>query len=352
MSTLKDDVLGVEYQIDWPIYKDYAIIPLTEYIRLMEHASGKELFPSTRSFLQKQFEKPEYIYVIFPTTADIRKTYNPIHTKQSNFKKGSFFTLTKITPPIHTMLKEGIDPTTRVKMVHKQILNWVNQYGLPFHTATPPDRMSFSPATQNLRRSYDVEKELEMRWGCYAMLNTTFLGLAAEARIACSIVTPRSSSSFPPMDFSDDALQNNVLISDPSLPVSRIGAERNHSSRKEAKSELEENLRKTFEQLILYYCSRVKLGLKFQEIQEINGASSFQYERTFSIPDLLTAIWYNFYTELLVFKRLKVCQGCGCLFAQTRANQKYCPTSDTVNPCKNKFNVRRSRQRKKERTAE
>ena len=348
MSTLKDDVLGVEHQIDWPIYKDYAIIPLTDYISRMEHASGKELFPSTRSFLQKQFEKPEYIYVIFPTTADIRKTYNPIHTKEKDFNKGSFGALTKI----NTLLHANTDPTTRVKMVHKQILNWVNQYGLPFHTATPPDRISFSPAAQNLRRSYDVEKELENHWGCYAMLQTTFLCLAAEARIACSIVTPRSSSSFPPMNFSDDALQNNVLISDPSLPVSRVGAERNHSSRKEAKSELEENLRKTFEQLILYYCSRVKLGLKFQEIQEINGASSFQYERTFSVPDLLTAIWYNFYTELLVFKRLKVCQGCGGLFAQTRANQKYCPTTNKVNPCKNKFNVGRSRQRKKERTAE
>ncbi|MEW6171732.1 MAG: hypothetical protein AB1510_01495 [Bacillota bacterium] len=70
-----------------------------------------------------------------------------------------------------------------------------------------------------------------------------------------------------------------------------------------------------------------------------------------AVPDLLSAMWLQFYWFLTSEKTLNRCLECHSLFVPTRSNQQFCPPfrGQKQSSCANRYYVRQHRERQKER---
>ena len=70
-------------------------------------------------------------------------------------------------------------------------------------------------------------------------------------------------------------------------------------------------------------------------------------EPCWRVPDLLSAMWFQFYWFLTQNKSLNRCVECGSLFVPTRKNQKFCPPfpGQRQSSCANRYYVRRHREK-------
>lgn len=322
MPTTNDNSSERLFRITWPVYKNYDIMQIENYIEYMEKKTQKPFPDAAYQLLRCQHETLDNTYVIFPTTDSIYESYNPVYDKPN-----AFFDLSKV-------IVKNQESDQTIPRVHENIIEWIRHYGLPCNTVMEVN--SHALVDQVPTQVTTTERLLQGHFGHYAMLRQKFLALALDANRVSNIFNSH-------MNIAKKFLEPTWVIADPSMTLNREIAEKKYTTHSEVNQHLKSELKALFEQRINSYSTKVSLGLEFNEIPV---EPYFKYEMVFNIPDLITALWYQFYMSITDVKNLGVCKECHHLFVQSRPNQKFCPSiyDPKKSDCKNKYNVRKSRE--------
>jgi len=310
--TTKDGMSSPLFDISWPVFTNYSILPLKDYINFMENTKGIVLSIAAQKQLESKRENFDNTFVIFPTSNEIKRLYNPL-TNTPN----AFIDLSKI-------------PNS--KKLQSKILKWVNKHGLPYHGVKVTTSNAVVDDVHN--HGSDIESLLVEQFGEYAMLQETFLALAFEANRVTQVFRSLSGT------IDESTLYPLTAIIDREKPIDVSS----YSSRSEVNAHIEEELISLLQKRMNGYSRQVVLSLGAS--QATNKLRS-RFTMRFDIPDLLTALWYQFYTLLTDSTNLKVCKECNKLFISTRANHQYCPPlgKTTISPCRSKYNQRNFRKK-------
>jgi len=313
------------FRISCPVFKSYDIKSIPEYIAYMEKETGKRLTPDDRSFLECQVNSLEHTYIIFPTSTELDRQYNPIYDTPD-----VFYGLVKVA-------KKNI---AKSEYVQKNILEWVTQYGLPYHTAfnTPATPVPESATAKVLLHANPIERFLESKFGTIGILVSSFLSLTIDAEKTYVIY----SDIFP---VNQESLNSLYLATDPNVQLNRIEIERNPNihTHTDVSKDIRTKLTSLLEQRINGYSSAVTLSL---ETHSLSKEPYFQYSMVFNVPDLITAVWYQFYRIITETGNLRLCPDCNTFFANGRKGKTHCSTT-----CKGRVGQESSRKRAKEEAA-
>jgi hypothetical protein len=318
------------FHLSWPVSADYGILPLEEYITYISVNTGKALTEEQSQLLRDKREKFGYTYAIFPKYQVEKTWYNPL-----NGTPNAFLDLAKIINYNTALLETPLRPTQKIKRIQSNILKWVCKNGLPYHSASNATSSGNAVVDDVLSHAKDIELFLEKHLGQYAMLQETFLALACEAHLTSKIFLES------PERIDESKVYPLLAIIDRERPINIPDLHSRYHTRIEVATHIKKELLSLLEERINGYSCQVKLSL------HKTNDERHPYSMMFDIPDLLTALWYQFYTLVTNTSRLDRCKGCGQLFVQTRSNREWCTST-----CRVKFNKRKFDKRIKEETAD
>lgn len=315
------------FRISWPVYQAYSILPLEEYLVFVEDKTGRTLSEDDSRLLKDKRAKLGYTYAIFPTTTEIKHSYDPLK------KPNTFIDLGKIISYNLDIASTPLRPQQKLPKIQANILKWISTYGLPYHSTQQIAHTSSTTIDDVRRYANEIEVFLEERLGQYAMLQETFLALACEAYLVNRIFLASQ-------DTINESLVYALLpIIDRENPIDIPSLEQHFSSRSDLFAYVRNELLSLLQKRLNGYSRQVTLSL------DIKSSSDAQpkYFMKFDIPDLLTALWYQFYTLITDTSKIKPCEECGELFVPTRTNQKYCSPigNTTISACRSRRNKRR-----------
>lgn len=321
------------FTISCSVFSSYEIKSLEEYLSFVKETSGTELTPDDQRLLRDKREKLGTTYIIFPTSHQIIKKYNPLTETPNAF--GDFRKITDYDKE-HPLLPP--QAKKRLKLIQKNILKWVTKHGLPYCSAMRT--VTTHAIVDNARRhANEIELFLEEKLGRYAMLQETFLALACEANLADKFFQSE------PGDITENTIHQYFAIFNKDNAADIDGLIKKHRSRTLFYTEIRNNLLTLLQKRINGHSKQITLSIDILDTR----ASAERFAIKFAIPDLLTALWYQFYTSHTNASMLRTCKECHQLFVPLKANQEYCPAPDkTLNSaCKNRYNQRKFRERKK-----
>ena len=320
------------FNFSWRIFENYNILPIEDYIQHMETVTGVTFSDDDQRLLRDKKQKLGHTYVIFKTSNEFKEPPNNTRTPDA------FLKLCKIINYNFEVLNSPLRPKKQgLKRIQSNILKWVNKYGLPYHSAfnlmTPNDTI-----IDDVRRSAsEIEVFLEERFKHYGMLQETFLALAFEAYLANEIFNLKSES------ISENTVSKFIGIISRGNYIDISELQRGTWSRSELYARIREALTSLLEQRINGYSHRVSVLL---ECYKSTTPPHIQLGIKFEIPDLLTALWYQFITLVTDTGDLIPCKECGTLFFRQRSDREWCS-----NRCKTNHNQRERRRRIKEQAA-
>lgn len=323
----KDGQSSPLFHILWPVFRDYTVLPLEDYLSFMESKMGKSLSANDQKLLRDKREKLGYTYAIFPTSTEIKHSYDPLRQTPN-----AFLDLGKIINYNLEVAATPLRPQQKIPKIQANILKWVNKHGLPYYSSKEANHSSRSTVDDVRRYASEIETFLEKRLGQYAMLQETFLALACEAHLVNRIF-------FSVQNTITESLVYALLpIIDRETPVDITTLEHGFSSRSALFAHVRNELLSLLQKRMNGYSRQVTLSL------DIKPSSDAQpkYFMKFDIPDLLTALWYQFYTLITDTSKVSTCKECGQLFVPNRANQKFCSPigNTTISSCRSRHNKR------------
>ena len=324
--THKDGHSSSLFRISWPVYQDYTILPLEEYLVFVEDKTRRTLSEDDKRLLKDKREKLGYTYAIFPTTTEIKHSYDPLK------KLNTFIDLGKIISYNLDIASTPLRPQQNLPKVQANILRWISKYGLPYHSTQQISHTSSTTIDDVRRYANEIEVFLEERLGQYAMLQETFLALACEAHLVNRIFLSAQ-------DTINKSLVYALLpIIDRERPMDIPTLEQRFSSRDEVFAHVRNELLSLLQKRMNGYSRQVTLSLDIASSNETGP----KYLMKFDIPDLLTALWYQFYTLVTDTSKVSTCKECGQLFVPTRTNQKFCSPlgNTTISSCRSRRNKR------------
>lgn len=297
-----------DYRFIWPVYEYYEFVALCDVTEVSPGSIvDPEDSPDEYEFIRSTLDLNDT--VIVPKGSVVRE-YQPLEETPNLFLEFA------------QIAEKGLERSS--------ILAWLKKYGL-LYRSPPPLRLDPQMSNEyftELGRNYYLTKT----YGFTIATTTAFAQLAYLANQALKLYTAYKSQK-PSVVHS--AIQGFL----PKSCVELI----EHAPNREYL--MYETLVQALHRITVMHLDFVSPQFDYVSV---DSPPFFHFTPGFQVPNLLSAVWLQFYWHVTNHQELERCQACGMLFKPTRKGQKFCPHpfSEGRSTCANRYYVANHRARK------